>query len=434
MADVAKALSGVEDATTKNALGVQLFGTMWEDQGDNILDVLINSQKEAADLDDSVEGLNKTTEKMNDDPLVQFREALGNIQIALQPLFSLIANVVSKIAEWAANNPTFAATITAVVTALGILLGIFTALSPLILSIGFGFTSLITPILAIVAGITALIAIFVLFKDEIVALWENNIKPVLDAIISMLIDAFQPTFESVFDTISTVVKDSFELISRVYKEILAPIFSIVANVLKNAVLPAFQVVFTAIGSVVSDAFQGIKSVWESVLKPILNGIIDFITGVFSGNWERAWEGVKSIFTGVFEGLKTVVKAPINAVISLINGFIKGLNKLKVPDWIPGIGGKGVNIPEIPKLAKGGIVTDATLAMVGEGRDNEAVLPLNKNVFGELAKGIVDQLGGAGGGPQIVIQNMTVREEGDIQKIARELFLLEKNAKRGLGYR
>ena len=62
-------------------------------------------------------------------------------------------------------------------------------------------------------------------------------------------------------------------------------------------------------------------------------------------------------------------------------MISGANKLlsvKIPDWIPG-GGKtvGIQIPTIPMLAQGGIATKPTLAMVGEGRENEAILPLSK---------------------------------------------------------
>jgi phage-related protein len=82
-----------------------------------------------------------------------------------------------------------------------------------------------------------------------------------------------------------------------------------------------------------------------------------------------------------EGFRNFFKGMINGIITGINALIKGLNKLKVdiPDWVPGIGGGklGFNIPLIPKLAKGGIVDKATLAMVGEA-GKEAVMPLERN--------------------------------------------------------
>ena len=94
-------------------------------------------------------------------------------------------------------------------------------------------------------------------------------------------------------------------------------------------------------------------------------------GVFTGNWKMAWEGVSQIFKGIWDGLVEIIKIPINAIILLINSFInfigmgwntvaRSLNKLKVPDWVPVIGGKGISLPEIPTspipyLAKGAVI-------------------------------------------------------------------------------
>lgn len=109
------------------------------------------------------------------------------------------------------------------------------------------------------------------------------------------------------------------------------------------------------------------------------------------------------------GLGNILKAPINYIIDLLNGFIKGLNKIEIPDWVPGVGGKGINVPLIPKLAKGGIVDSATLAMIGEGKSAEAVIPLDRT----LAKYMAEALKIAGGNKNIVMnfypQQMTEAE-------------------------
>jgi phage-related minor tail protein len=365
MQKAVQALAAVKDETTKNALGIQIFGTMWEDQGENIIKTLTRIDENLKTTEENQDLLNKSIDNLNADPAIQMNKALSDMKVALEPVLSTIASIISNIATWIQQNPQFAASIAAIVSVLGILLGIATALSPLIMALGLGFGGMIAPIAAVVAGIGALIAIFVLFKNEIIAMWNEHIKPVFDSVIGFLTETFQPTFNTVFDSISTIVKDTWEIIQRLWNEILSPVISKIVNILEFFLKPAFIVVFNAISSVVSDAFKGIKHLWENVLKPILNGIIDFISGVFSANWQKAWDGVKRIFEGVFNGLKAAVKAPINAVISIINGFIQGLNKLKVPDWVPVIGGKGINIPEIPKLAKGGVVSEPTLAMVGD---------------------------------------------------------------------
>src|SRR5690606_41788047 len=78
-----------------------------------------------------------------------------------------------------------------------------------------------------------------------------------------------------------------------------------------------------------------------------------------------WQGIVDIFSGVFNGIVAIAKAPINAIITGINAFIRGLNKIKIPDWVPGVGGKGINIPTIPHLATGGTIFGSGIAIVGE---------------------------------------------------------------------
>lgn len=101
----------------------------------------------------------------------------------------------------------------------------------------------------------------------------------------------------------------------------------------------------------------------------------------SDAFQKFGDWIASLFSGIWDGLVSGFKGVINFFISGINALIGGANKLlsvKIPDWIPG-GGKtvGIQLPTIPMLAKGGIATKPTLAMVGEGRENEAILPLSK---------------------------------------------------------
>ena len=126
-------------------------------------------------------------------------------------------------------------------------------------------------------------------------------------------------------------------------------------------------VFNFIGGYISGVFEGlwtnVSNVFEAG-KRIFTGFIDFITGVFTGDWERAWNGIVNIFGGIFDGIVAIAKMPLNNMIGLINGFIRGLNNIKVPKWVPGVGGKSFSIGELPYLAKGGHVLNGQ-AIVGE---------------------------------------------------------------------
>lgn len=126
--------------------------------------------------------------------------------------------------------------------------------------------------------------------------------------------------------------------------------------------------FGFLGDIINAYLANIRNVFDSV-KRIFGGIIDFIAGVFTGNWKRAWQGVQDIFGGIMNGLQAIVKAPLNGVIGLINAAISGLNKIQLPSieipFFGEVGGWGFNIGKIPYLAKGGIIDNPTLAMVGE---------------------------------------------------------------------
>ena len=134
------------------------------------------------------------------------------------------------------------------------------------------------------------------------------------------------------------------------------------------------------------------------------------------------ENVKTFFSGIWEGLVDGFKGFINFFIKGINTLIGGANKLSftAPDWVPGIGGKtiGFNLPTIPLLAKGGIATAPTLAMVGEGREHEAILPLSK-----LQSLIQRAKGTGGGGGNVYHYNPHIEVNGgspeDVERIMAE---------------
>lgn len=89
----------------------------------------------------------------------------------------------------------------------------------------------------------------------------------------------------------------------------------------------------------------------TMIGEILDGLIKLIVGVFTGNWQMAWEGVKQIFVGIVTGIKNVFTDMINGVIRGLNSFIDVLNSIKIPDWVPFIGGKGLNIGHIGEFGK-----------------------------------------------------------------------------------
>lgn len=154
---------------------------------------------------------------------------------------------------------------------------------------------------------------------------------------------------------------------------------------------SFASKFPALASIAETAFSAVSGVVQTA-KATFGELVDFVKNVFTGQWSAAWENVKTIFSTAFTSLSAVAKAPINGVIALVNGAISAMNEISVqiPEWVPGVGGQtfGVNLPQIPQLAEGGIATSSMLANIGEGGEPEAVVPLSK---------LPSLLGTAGGG-------------------------------------
>lgn len=139
-----------------------------------------------------------------------------------------------------------------------------------------------------------------------------------------------------------------------------------------------------LANVFSSAFnnivENVSSAWNRI-KYHFTQVIDFVKNIFAGEWGKAWENVKNMFANIFGGLVGLAKQPINAIISLINKAFSAIGSVSVsiPDWVPSMGGQTLSfeMPQIPMLANGGIVTKPTTALIGEGAESEAVLPLSK---------------------------------------------------------
>jgi phage-related minor tail protein len=179
MAEIAKTLSGIDDEVIKNTLGVEIFGTMYEDQGQNILDTLLNAKDKVVNLKVNQDELNESAEKLDADPAVKMKKAVTDLKTSMEPLLKIVADVISKVADWVSKNPKLAATLTAIVTTIGILVGICMALAPIFVTLsgaaavlGVSVGAVTLPVIAVIAGIGALIAIGVLLYKN----WDTITK------------------------------------------------------------------------------------------------------------------------------------------------------------------------------------------------------------------------------------------------------------------
>lgn len=209
-----------------------------------------------------------------------------------------------------------------------IIIGIGTAIA------GVGLIIASLPV-AITGAIVAIFAVFLKYYDEIKGLFQKG----LDWIEGPFLDAMRYLFGPIGDLIVTPIAMALSYLKSLFES------------------------------------------WFGGIRQIINGIIYLFKGDF-----------KNGITNVFNGLKSVLLSPINDLISAINALIRGVNRISfdVPDWVPGIGGKrwGFNIPQIPRLAKGGIINQPGRGVmlgsaIGGERRQEGVIPLTDSQQMEL---------------------------------------------------
>ena len=201
---------------------------------------------------------------------------------------------------------------------------------------------------------------------QFISFIDTSVKPVIEELFAFIVTTVLPQIAQTFvewgPTITGVIQSIWE------------IFQTVAT----AVMGIIQALMPTIQSLIGTYLEAIRSVIGGVLTAI-QGLLNVFAGIFTGDWSRVWEGVKGIFSGVWEAIKGIAKGAMNGIIDIINGLIGGLNKLKIPDWVPGLGGKGINIPLIPKFAKGTPRTPDTF-IAGEKGAELITNARNRTVF------------------------------------------------------
>ena len=198
--------------------------------------------------------------------------------------------------------------------------------------------------------------------------------PIIMQVIKAVLPVLQGLLESIVPVIQMLAETILPLVLGLIRTVINALMPLIEMILPylqqllEMLIPVIQAMAEQFSVVLATAINAISGILEG-LTQILQGLINFITGVFTGNWTQAWEGVKQIFSGIWQSIKSICVGVVNGIISVINTVISGLNALKIPDWVPGIGGKGIiNIPLIPMLAKGSRFTPDTFIAGEKGAE------------------------------------------------------------------
>lgn len=409
--DVINTLMDVDDQVKRDALGVALFGTQWEDLGVEAMEAMAGASQAAYDTEGALNKINQV--KYNDldsamegikrqikvgllpaaDAVYQsLMQNMPEISGAIEEMSPVIAEIAEDFADWAGG---------AISEGLPVLVdGIrdfadwagkaYQKAKPFLSFLWEHKRTVAAVAVALrllgpaIGAVTAAMNAFKTAKT-FMALLQSSGK------ITQITGAFKAFGSALMGPLGIIIAVAGALV-LLYKNwdtvkawlvnfgnTVNQIWTNFSNAVGNAIA-AIGEKFPVLGAFLTGWWQSIQAAVENV-KAIFQNIIEFIDNVFSGNWSAAWQNIVNIFGNLFGMIVNLAKAPINGVISAINWVLSKINSISVtiPDWVPGVGGKtlGFNIPTIPQLAEGGVATSPTLAEIGEGGEPEAVMPLSK---------------------------------------------------------
>lgn len=363
MLEVADALSSIEDETLRNALGVEIFGTMWEDQGDNILETLQGMSDHMGDASKNQEKLNSLMDVMNSDPMVALKDAALELSKALLPAADALAAVTKKVAEFASAHPTLTSAIAGVIAVIGTLAGLlaplglaFVSLKPAISGVGtvlkslgtvggvvskaFGLissaikivipiiTGLSGPVLAAIAVIAGLAAVAVLIKEnwETIGPFLQGIWETISATALEIWGAIKEFFSTLWDSIVEAWTVAWETISTTIMEIWTAFMETVQTVwgtikeffstIWDAVAEAWTVAWETITTTVTAIWQAIVDAVTTVFGPIVDKFQEIWDKIKTAA-DTAWQAIKAALEAVWEAIKTAAGTAFSAIVTTI---------------------------------------------------------------------------------------------------------------------
>lgn len=426
--EVIKGLASMDDPVAQSTAGVNLFGTMWEDLGPQV----ITSMSTASDaIDKSRESVEELVNVKYD----TLSGALGGlwrtIQVdVLQPIGNQLIpyvtkgiNAIQKFTDkWNKLGPATQKTIVkfaAVAASVGpVLLGfgkvssgigtvisnfgkVGSAITKLTGASGFSGIAKIMKGPFGTAAFAAAAAALLIYKN-----WDR---------IAPILQKTGDRFAEFWQTVKPQLEPFIEFVEKI------------ASYLEETFGPVVEEIFNFAGEFIVGTFDTIGVSIDALLT-MFEGIISFLSGVFKTDWESVWNGCKEFVGTAFSGLADMVKVPINAVISIVNGAISKINSIHftVPEWVPGIGGKGwegLNIPQIPTLAKGTDNWQGGIVQISEKGGEIVDLPSGSRVYPhdksvqmarqEAKKNFIVKIAK-------LADSIVVREESDIDKIAEAI--------------
>ena len=215
--------------------------------------------------------------------------------------------------------------------------------------------------------------LFAALGDVLKTLWDDVIKPIIDTLGPILKDLWYNTILPILEPLMAIIADIAKLAAWLISKIMDVVGPLIPWLVQVVVTP-LQKIIAIVGAVIETVVNVVKDV------------IDAIKALAKGDWAGAWESFKKIGVDILKGLYKIVYNIIGGIWDTIKGFINSIGKAvgKIGGWFGKSGNAAWNVtwslpsPDDVFMASGGVVSGPTRATIGEGKYDEAVIPLGNS--------------------------------------------------------
>lgn len=313
---VIEALKAMEDPMERNNAGVALFGTMYEDLGPNVLDILSSMNGATVDTTKALENINKVKYNNLGDALNGIKRSL---EVGLLPVASEVANELTDI------------------------MGEFNSL----LSDGFqaeditqlgeilterlvgGLEKIKDYIPAIVemlsATIQEIVGILVELLPEVMPIIADGAMDLLQGVIDTVLDNIEPIMNMVVEIVTTIADFIIQNLPLLIEAAVQIVVALATGLAESVdtLIPSIILAITTITNTLLENLPALISAAFILIQALAFGLIDALPTLI-GELPKI---IMSIVDFIAQNLPEIIGMGIEIIIALAGGLIQALPEL-----------------------------------------------------------------------------------------------------------
>jgi phage-related minor tail protein len=411
-----EALNAIEDPVKKNTVGIQLFGTKFEDLEAGAIEAMAN-------LNGTITGSVDTLNTINEIKYDSFGEAIQgigrNFQTGLlMPIGEMILPMLNTFANWINEKmpviqSVFQTVFDAINSVVTVVYGFFKDnILPVFTEL---FNNVQTNFPTIQSNFETVFNAIWKVANTVWSFFKNSILPIFASLYNWIM-ANMPTIQSTFQTVFNKIVEVASGAWSFFTNNILPIFQRLFEFVQSKMPQIQSIIETAFG-IISDVVKIVWDVFENLLLPVLKTLWDWV----SPNIPKIQSIIEKAFSVIFDSVDAVVGV-FGDVVEAIKDAIDWLtfwdNKepkkktLQIEERRTTSGGIAGGIPQYAVGTP--FVPNDQLAVVHKG---EAIIPAKYNPFNKRGKNTSSTVSHLDQSKHYNFNNLTIKSDNPTEFLA-----------------